>query len=314
MTVEPPSIDPRYGDLLEALCCVLAADGKVSKSERKVIFEILTKIKAPITEEQFEASLAGFVARVKSGGMSSVQEASIDRLKASSGDPADRRVYLQALLMVAKADGEVDQREEKLISRYRNALESVDPSAETNLCPSCQAELQKNTVLCIDCGYNLQTQLHVITKYGEAIDDGWSKSRFSGRRFSIIKDDTGTPLLVVEQRHFWFKPSNRQYDLTRYREISTSSQDIIEHVRDSNDNDRITHSRCVGEILGVHLRPHHGGKEREAVFTFTGRYETFFQRLIFRNRKSSYTVAHTNFNKLVDIIRAAHPLPLMPRY
>ena len=306
----PPTspIAPRIAALFEALCCVMAVDGRISKSERKVIAEILTKIKAPVTDEQIEASFGAFIARVKNEGISSVIDASIERLKASSGNPSDRRVYLQSLLMVANADGKVDRREENLITRYRNALVNVDTQAEiaqTNLCPSCQTEHQQNAVLCISCGYNFQKQQHVATEFGEAVEDGWKGFSFSGRRFSINKHDADLPMLVLERRLFWFKRRYRQYNLTLYREISTSSRDIKR--RQESTNDEVV----VGESLRLHLRPHHEGKEREIVFSFDGYYSLFG---LPTPGRQSYTVARDKWSNLIDLIRGAHRLPLLPRY
>ena len=318
--------DPRFPALLEALCCVMAVDGKVSTSERKTIAKVLLDLKAPFTSEEIENGIAKFVTKVKASDFSSVVETAIEQLVANAANERDKKVYLQSLVLVANADKSAHQKERRLISRFQVALASGTtrtPRTDIRYCPNCQAALPQEAVFCISCGYDFRTQQQVITEYGNSVDDGWTRRKFVGRRFTVVKSDDGTPTLVVKRRIFWFIPFLRsEYDLTNYLEVGTSRGHIVRRRqaslsdRYSNDSslfggnsDREYVSYVVGEKLRVHLLPRKGkwGKS----FTFVGYYDSFSIGDL--ARANSYTVAWANYNNLIDLVREARPVPLRPR-
>ena len=189
-------------------------------------------------------------------------------------------------------------------------------------CPHCQAALPMNAVLCISCGYDLRTQQQTVTEYGQAVDDGWTGSGFWGRQFTVTKGEQGVPKLVLQRRFFWFAQlPKREYDLTNFREVNTSNADI--HRTTADDYNEAAPPLVVGEKMRVHLIPKEGSREREVVFTFSGYYEGFFQVFHFNlldlfrlagDAHAPYATAHANYSILIDLIRSAYPIPLLPRY
>lgn len=103
-------------------------------------------------------------------------------------------------------------------------------------------------VFCISCGYDFRTQNQVVTEYGNSVDDGWTRRTFAGRRFTVVKSEEGTPTLVVKRRFFWFMPfPQSEYPLTNYREVGTSSRDIVRRQRASfSDRHRDNSSSLFG--------------------------------------------------------------------
>ncbi len=67
--------------LLNALCCVMAADGRLSSSEKKRMLEIMNQVKAPLDREKVNEHLAQFVERVKREGFTTVVNATCDELQ-----------------------------------------------------------------------------------------------------------------------------------------------------------------------------------------------------------------------------------------
>jgi len=112
-STQRPSDDPRFPALLEALCCVMAVDGKVSRSERKTITDVLLNLKAPLTPEEIEAAITQFVSKVKASEFSSVVETAIQQLVAHTANQRDKRVYVQSLVMVANADKSAHPQEKR---------------------------------------------------------------------------------------------------------------------------------------------------------------------------------------------------------
>ena len=320
----------------------MAVDGKVSRSERKTITDVLLNLKAPLTPEEIEIAITQFVSKVKASEFSSVVETAIEQLVAHTANQRDKRVYLQSLVMVANADKSVHRQEKLLVSRFQLALASgttQTASEDTHKCPQCQAALPVEHVFCITCGYDFRIQKQVVTEYGNSVDDGWTRRTFAGRRFTVVKSEDGTPTLVVKRRFFWLMPFPQgEYPLTNYREVGTSSREIVRR-RQASSSDRYRNassslfgdnssreyvSYVIGEKLRVHLLPRKGNWGK--VFTFTGYYDSFslgdlvrpLFRLIGRGssrtvaRANSYTVARANYSNLIDLVREAQPLPLGP--
>ena len=89
----------------------MAVDGKVSRSERKTITDVLLNLKAPLTPEEIEIAITQFVSKVKASEFSSVVETAIEQLVAHTANQRDKRVYLQSLVMVANADKSAHRQE-----------------------------------------------------------------------------------------------------------------------------------------------------------------------------------------------------------
>ena len=110
--------------LLEALCCVMMSDGKIAKQEKAVIVKALADVKAPLTSEEIESYIADFVLRVRTVGFRRVLNDAVERLSTSAAQIGSKRMFLQSLSNVAKADGEVADKERRVVEEFWTVLES----------------------------------------------------------------------------------------------------------------------------------------------------------------------------------------------
>lgn len=118
----PASDDTSLFDaLMDALCCVMVSDRRVSKSERKHVREVMKIVKCPWSAGEINRRVDSFVAQVKQGEYRRLLDGTCNKLKAFRGQGKER--LLEACLnAVAKADGIVDEAEKKVLERLMSAL------------------------------------------------------------------------------------------------------------------------------------------------------------------------------------------------
>ena len=110
-----------YEILMDAICCVMCADGNTTPKEREAIRIILGKTKAPWTKEDIDKRIGLFLERAKVEGMDKIVETTCKNL------PEFKRRKKQEVLTVcldfiARADGMTDENEKKLIEKFKSAI------------------------------------------------------------------------------------------------------------------------------------------------------------------------------------------------
>lgn len=128
---EPPSVPAGFLVLLESLCCVMASDGKVARREKAVIAKVLSEVGSPLDSDEIEAYISDFVSRVKKVGFRQILDEAVEGLSASAGQIKNKKMFVQALNIVAKSDGEIEQRESRVIDQCRAALKANSTSGQT---------------------------------------------------------------------------------------------------------------------------------------------------------------------------------------
>jgi uncharacterized tellurite resistance protein B-like protein len=123
------STDP-FDAAFDALCCVMFADGSCSPEERAAIVRILTRVKAPWTEEEIVERMRRRWMDAKHRGIEAVFAETRHSL-AGLRTERQQAVLRRCMQEVAKADGRVGQREQ---SAYRELLDSL-PSLVTTSAP-----------------------------------------------------------------------------------------------------------------------------------------------------------------------------------
>ena len=93
----------------------MAADGKVSKHERQTIAMIFDKLNAPLTSAEVEVEMDQFIQRVNTSGLRDVLDRTNADLASCFNQSKHQRTFLRALLMVAKADGVVGDKERYVV-------------------------------------------------------------------------------------------------------------------------------------------------------------------------------------------------------
>lgn len=107
--------------LMDAICCVMCADRKITTRERKAIHEILEKTKAPWDRNEIENRINNFVQRVKDKGLRCLVEKTCEKLPEFKRRGKEN-VLLRCIDYMARADGVVDMREMDLCERFKLAL------------------------------------------------------------------------------------------------------------------------------------------------------------------------------------------------
>ena len=61
-----------FSILLDAICCVMCADGRMSRREQKTILAILKKVKCPWSVEDVDRQMTNFLQRVEKEGLARI--------------------------------------------------------------------------------------------------------------------------------------------------------------------------------------------------------------------------------------------------
>jgi tellurite resistance protein len=107
--------------LLNAMCCIMASDGRVSSSEKVTIKKIMTQVKSPFPPERVDQRVAEFCQRVKQQGFADVVESACEDAKIFK-EKGKTDILLSCIETVAKADGVIQDSERQLVERFRTVV------------------------------------------------------------------------------------------------------------------------------------------------------------------------------------------------
>ena len=119
--------------VVQAMCCVIAADGRVSGSEIDVVFDAMAGIGLRLSKERFRDEVIGSCKRIHRRGVLAVAEGLISRLEEIRGSSLAATIQ-QLQDDVMRSDGRVTESEKAVVAMFRNALSSPiadDPVVET---------------------------------------------------------------------------------------------------------------------------------------------------------------------------------------
>jgi uncharacterized tellurite resistance protein B-like protein len=108
--------------LMDAICCVMVADGKISSKERSAVYKIMEKTKSAWGRDEIDEKVSEFVGRVKESGFKKVFEDVCVKL------PEFKKKQKEALLLqcidyMMRVDGELHPREKQICQRFKAVLE-----------------------------------------------------------------------------------------------------------------------------------------------------------------------------------------------
>lgn len=110
--------------LLKAMCCVVAADGRVSGREITVIAEALTKAGCPTTPEQIRPAVIDLSKKIHATGASLYASRLVPQL--SSGRSSNVAIVLRSTIdAVTKADAQVTKGESEIARIFLAAMEGA---------------------------------------------------------------------------------------------------------------------------------------------------------------------------------------------
>ena len=129
-----------FSILLDAICCVMCADGEMSPQEQKTIRAILKKVKCPWTPEDLGKQITNFLQRVETKGLSAVTEETCGKL-GEFKRRGKEYVLLKCINYMVTADDIVDQKELRICEKFKSALtdQPTPPSAKEH--PDTQIEV-----------------------------------------------------------------------------------------------------------------------------------------------------------------------------
>jgi hypothetical protein len=107
--------------LMDAICCVMCADKKITTREREAVHKILEKTKAPWNRDEVDNRINAFVQQVKKNGLEDVIQKTCKNL------PVFKKIGKEDVLFrcidyMMRADREIDEREQKLCDKFRKAV------------------------------------------------------------------------------------------------------------------------------------------------------------------------------------------------
>ena len=110
-----------FSVLLDAICCVMCADERLSRREQKTVHAILKKVKCPWTTEDVHRQMTGFLQRVEKEGLDTVTEQTCERLSEFKRRGKEY-VLLKCIGYMVNADGVVDEKEIAVCDKFKSAL------------------------------------------------------------------------------------------------------------------------------------------------------------------------------------------------
>ena len=119
--------------ILEALCLVMCANGRASRSKKHLIRDLMKRLHAPWSEDETKSKVKEFLAGLDSAkfkqSLNDVCKKVPQFLK-----PQECEILLKCVDSVAKSDGSVDEKESKVLDLITAAINQagnqVQPSRE----------------------------------------------------------------------------------------------------------------------------------------------------------------------------------------
>ena len=109
--------------VLDALNCVMYADGQASKQELARIHQLMQRLRAPWSEEQIDSKILEFQTRLKADGFEAILEDVCNRTSAIK-ESRQKDAVARCLDHVMKADGEIRKEERQVRDRILAVLSS----------------------------------------------------------------------------------------------------------------------------------------------------------------------------------------------
>ena len=113
-----PTFEMACDALIEILCSVMAADGRVSRSERSCVTDLMGKVKSHFTTAQVEARIDSFIDSVSSIGYKRVLSQSLSKVALFKAIGREE-VLLRCIDILAGADSKLDDRERALCEQIK---------------------------------------------------------------------------------------------------------------------------------------------------------------------------------------------------
>ncbi|MCA9018767.1 MAG: TerB family tellurite resistance protein [Planctomycetaceae bacterium] len=111
-----------FAVVLDALSCIMFADGQASKLERAKIQQLMQRIRAPWDEEEVDSRMRDFRNRAASEGLKSIVD-DVCRRASAIKDPRQKTALCRCVDQVMSADGEIHAKETAIRNQIVEAIE-----------------------------------------------------------------------------------------------------------------------------------------------------------------------------------------------
>ncbi len=119
----PQSEHPVFEVLLDALCCMMFADGKAGTTERSIVIELMERAQAPWASDEVERRMKDFWQRGRQVSYDALLDKTCSRL-GGFGSVRQRTALRKMLVAVASADGAVTGSNRVVLDRLCRVLDS----------------------------------------------------------------------------------------------------------------------------------------------------------------------------------------------
>jgi tellurite resistance protein len=110
--------------VLEALCCMVYADGKATAGERDKVQALLARLHAPWAPDEIARRMQAFRARGRTESFTQVLEETCQRLRRIE-EPKQQQVLQKCLQAVAQADGVIEERERQVFRQLMRSFSDI---------------------------------------------------------------------------------------------------------------------------------------------------------------------------------------------
>ena len=107
--------------LFDILCCLMCVDGRASRVEKKVVLEIMASVGNPWSKVDGEGRISAFIKSVEANGYAEISRRSMGQLH-QFRQAVHRDILLQSCKLVAKANGELNESEKRLMQHIRKSI------------------------------------------------------------------------------------------------------------------------------------------------------------------------------------------------
>ena len=99
----------------------MCVDGRASRVEKKVILEIMASVGDPWSKVDGERRISAFIKSVEANGYTEISRRSMGQLH-QFRQAVHRDILLQSCKLVAKANGELNESEKRLMQHIRKSI------------------------------------------------------------------------------------------------------------------------------------------------------------------------------------------------
>lgn len=113
--------DDKTDLLIDILCCFACADGEIAPQERELLYSIIAKFNADLSEYVIDQRVVKFFKKIGKSGFSSVTEQIFNKVSLINNDRSKQKIKNAVKLMI-QADNKIDEKEIEVYKKFKKAI------------------------------------------------------------------------------------------------------------------------------------------------------------------------------------------------